>query len=59
MAKTFIPTLVYLLKRVCLYITKYRSTLVAFTPEGGEAALNGIIAACEIYLDLVEHPIGG
>lgn len=57
MAKTFIPTLVYMLRRVCVYISKYRSTIIAVAPEGAENALNGIIAACEVFLDLVEHPI--
>jgi hypothetical protein len=57
MAKTFIPTLVYMLKRVCVYIARYRSTIIAFAPPTAENALNGIIAACEVFLDLVEHPI--
>ena len=57
MAKTFIPTLVYMLKRICVYIAKYRATIIEFAPSGAEAALTGIITACDIFLDLVEHPL--
>lgn len=57
MAKTFLPTLVYMLTRVCTYISRYRVTILTFLPEGGEAALNGVVAACEVLIDLVEHPI--
>jgi hypothetical protein len=53
MAKTYIPTLVRILRRVCIYITKYRQTIEEYTPTGGKAALDGIMTACEVFLDLV------
>lgn len=51
--KTYIPFLVNLLRRVCVYITKYKSTLVTFLPEGGEAALDAIVLACDVFMALV------
>jgi len=59
MAKTFLPTLVYFMRRVCVYIAKYRATILTFLPEGGEAALNAVVDACEDLLALTEHPIDG
>jgi hypothetical protein len=53
MAKTFIPTLVHILHEACVYIARYKSTLVKFLPEGGDAALEGIVTACEIFMALV------
>jgi hypothetical protein len=55
MAKTFVPTLVYYLRRVCVYIARYRTTIVKSLPEGAENALSGILIACEIFLDLTDE----
>lgn len=55
--KTFIPSLVFLLRKACVYIARYRTTLLIYLPEGGEAALNGVLAACEIFIDLTDHEI--
>jgi len=55
-SKTFIPTLVLLLHKVCTYIVKYRETITRFLPEGGDAALSGIVTACEVFMALVPDP---
>lgn len=55
--KTYIPTLVRVLRRVCVYITKYRVVLEQFLPTGGKAALDGIVTACEVFMDIVDNPI--
>jgi hypothetical protein len=52
-AKTYIPTLVAILHTVCQYIVKYKMTIVKFLPEGGDAALDGIVTACDIFMALV------
>lgn len=51
--KTFIPTLVALLHKVCVYIARYRAIIVTFLPEGGEAKLNAIVLACEAFMAIV------
>lgn len=52
-SKTYIPTLVRFLHRTCVYIVRYRITLIRFLPTGGEAALDAIVLACETFIDLV------
>jgi hypothetical protein len=51
--RTYIPTLVSILHQVCRYIVKYKETIVQFLPEGGEAALDGIVTACNVFMALV------
>ncbi len=52
-SKTYIPLLVHYLHRTCVYISKYRPVIVTFLPEGGDAALTAIVAACEAFMKLV------
>lgn len=50
--KTFVPTLVFILRKVCVYIARYRTTIVENLPTGGSAALDGVVTACEVFLAL-------
>jgi len=51
-AKTYIPKLVYLLRAICIYISKYRLALDHhFTPEQKEK-LQPILDACEDFLSV-------
>jgi len=51
--KTYIPTLVMILHKTCVYIARYRAIIVTFLPEGGEAKLNAIVVACEAFMAIV------
>lgn len=53
--KTFIPTLIYMLHRVCRYIVRYRDTIITHLPEGGAALLDAVYVACLAFTDAVEH----
>jgi hypothetical protein len=53
MAKLFWPTLVGYLHTVCVYIVKYKPTMVAVLPDGAGVALDGIVTACEVFMALV------
>lgn len=53
MARTYLPTLVFLLQKMCDYITKHRETLTRFLPDGGSAALDGLLLACAVFMALV------
>lgn len=55
--RTYIPKLVAVLHFTCKYIAKYRETITKFLPEGGDAALTGIITACEVFMALVPNPL--
>lgn len=52
-SKTYIPTLVRILRRACIYISNYRNTIISFLPEGGAAALDAIVLACDAFIALV------
>lgn len=57
-ARTFIPALVHLLHKVCVYIARYRMVIETFLPEDGAAKLNAIIAACEAFMAIVPDNTG-
>lgn len=57
-SRTYIPTLVRILRSACIYITRYRDVIVKFLPEGGDAALDGIITACDVFMALVPDNTG-
>jgi len=51
--KTFLPTLVHMLHMMCVYIARYRKVIISYLPEGGEAKLDAIVTACEIFMAIV------
>lgn len=57
--KTYLPTLLRILERVCKYIIQYRTQIISHLPEGGAAALDGVITACNVLTALIGViPIG-
>lgn len=56
--KTYIPTLVSLLHRVCRYIVRYRPIIDQFLDAQGKTLLNAVVAACEAFTAYVEVPTG-
>ena len=57
--KTYLPTLLRILARVCSYIIKYRKTIEENLPPEGSPALTAVIVACEALIaiiDIVELP---
>jgi hypothetical protein len=60
MAKTYVPTLKFLLKKVCNFFTVHRDTIVALVPEA-QVYLDAIVANCNLampFLDAVTPPGG-
>lgn len=53
-AKTYLPTLLRILARVCSYIIKYRKTIEANIPPEGSSALSAVIASCEALIAIIE-----
>jgi hypothetical protein len=59
MARSYLPTLLRILEQVCKYIIRYRTQLVDHLPEGGAAALDGVVTACNVLTALIGVlPIG-
>lgn len=56
--KTFLPTLVKLLHRACVYIVRYRAVMLTNLPENGAALLDAIVVACEAFIAVADHEIG-
>lgn len=58
--KTYLPTLIALLVRLCQYIIRYRNTLVAFMDDfgitNGSAKLDALVAACEAITEEYNNP---
>ena len=54
-SRTYVPTLIRSLTAVCVYITRYNSTLRDNMPSPeAEDALEAVSAACEALLALIE-----
>jgi hypothetical protein len=57
-SRTYLPQMVYILHRICVYITRYRATILDNLPTGGAAALDAVILACEALIALADIPHG-
>ena len=51
--RTYIPELLNILRRLCLYIIRYRETIKANAPAGTAAALDAVIEACNALTALL------
>lgn len=49
-SRTYIPTLVRILRGVCIYITKYRATLEEHLNTEQKEKLALLMVACEAFL---------
>nr|CRY96385.1 hypothetical protein [uncultured prokaryote] len=59
MARSYLPTLLMILETVCRYIIRYRTQILSHLPAGSEAALDGVVTACNALTALVGIlPIG-
>jgi hypothetical protein len=52
--KTYLPTLVRILARLCQYIIKYRATILENLPEGSADKLTAVLVACEALLAIID-----
>jgi hypothetical protein len=58
MGRTFIPRLIYLIRVVCVYITRYRQQLNENLPPAAIPYLDEIMNACEALIAEVDVPTG-
>lgn len=52
--KTYLPTLYLLLRKICVYIEKHKPTIVAHLGDGGAAAIDAYLVACDVLEALVQ-----
>lgn len=56
--RTYYPTLVFILRKVCVYIVRYKPQLEEALTDafgsGAVTALNAVMAACEAFTAIVE-----
>lgn len=57
-SRTYLPTLVRILHKACVYIVRYRAVLLVNLPANGAALLDAIVIACEAFIAVAEHEIG-
>lgn len=59
MARTYLPTLLFLLQKVCEYITRYQDTIREYLDtDEKKAALDAVKLACDTFTVLVVIPKG-
>jgi len=60
--KTYIPTVIKILRTLCVYIVRYRpqleKSLLSGFGAGAVTALNAVVIACDAFLELVSIPEG-
>ncbi len=47
--KSFVPQLVRMLNRACLYIQKHQSTMNPYLTTAQQAALQSVVSACQAF----------
>lgn len=57
-AKTYLPTLVRMLRRLCVYIVRWGPQLRANLTPTGRDLLDTIMATCEALIEDINLPIG-
>lgn len=55
-ARTGIPTLLGLLKKICRLLQTFRPVVVNFLTAPQLAAWDGLLVACQAFENLIEHP---
>lgn len=59
--KTYAPTFIAILKKLCVYIARYRNTLIGGLTDAGvtnaTAKVDAVLAACESITAEYEAPI--
>lgn len=56
MARTFVPTLIDIVKRLCTYITRYSEQIRRNMPADWLPAFDALEIACHAFLAVVETP---
>ena len=60
MLRTYLPSLLFWMKRLCRYIRDNYDNILKFLPEeGGKTALDGVLAACAVLETIVIPLVGG
>lgn len=49
MAKSYVPQLIRLLTRLCVYITKHQNTMNQYLTAPQQAALQSVVSACQAF----------
>lgn len=50
MAKTYVPRLLQIVHMTCVYITRYRETILKYLPSTAVDEFNSMADACEDFL---------
>jgi hypothetical protein len=51
MARTYLPTLVDIVYRLCTYITRWKPIILEFMPPSVKPAFLALEAACSVFLE--------
>ena len=54
MARTYLPTLLFILDKLCNYIAKYRNTILSVIGSENEAKLDAVVTACHALTDVLK-----
>lgn len=51
--RTYLPSLIALVRTLCVYTTRYDSTIREFVPTNALTAYAAMKSACDLFLELV------
>lgn len=54
MARTYLPTLLFILDKLCNYIAKYRNTILGVIGDANAAKLDAVVTACHALTEVIE-----
>lgn len=57
MARTYLPTLKFILNEVCKYIGKHRDKIVSYVGDENAAKVDAVVTACNILMPILDEVI--
>jgi len=48
-AKSYVPQLIRMLNRLCVYVAKHQSTFNAYLTPAQQAAVQSVVSACQAF----------
>lgn len=53
--RTYLPTLKFLLGKICKYISSHRDTIVRVIGDANAPKLDGVITACNLLMPILDE----
>jgi len=53
-SRTYLPTLIKILRTMCVYIARYRDQILKVIGDGNADVLDGLVTACNVFMAVAD-----